>query len=197
MALTVRPMEASLRDDFLRLHSEEQGCGWCRCVAWWVPSWEGWGERDAAANLALREALFERGEHDGYLLFEDDEPVAWAQVGRRDRLEKLVGQLEREPDPSVHAVTCFLVAPRARGRGLARTLLAGVLQDLEQRSAEEGIRAVEAYPRVGDAGSGGTRDALELWNGPESMLRDLGFRSVARVGERWVLRRPVGGAQRA
>jgi len=84
----------ALLDDFHRLHSDANGAGWCRCVAWWVPSWDGWGERPAAENAALREELCNAGEYDGLLAFAGDEPVGWCQLGRRDRLEKLVLQLE-------------------------------------------------------------------------------------------------------
>ena len=191
MAFEIRSMQPSLRDDFLRLHSEENGCGWCRCVAWWVPSWDGWGERTAAENLALREALFARGEHDGYLLYEDGEPLAWCQVGLRDRLAKLAAQLERGPEPGVVALSCFLVAPRARGRGVARALLAGVLEDLEARREAEGLRAVEAYPRVVED-EVGRADPLDLWNGPESLFLAAGFRPLGRVGPRRVLRFELG-----
>lgn len=187
MPFTLRRMDAgdaTRRADFLRLHSEENGCAWCRCVAWWVPTWDGWGERSAEENLALREELFDRGEHDGYLLYEGDEPVAWCQVGPRDRLAKLARQFERPPEPGVQAVTCFLVAPRARGRGAARAMLEGVLADLRARASAEGIRAVEGFPRCAE----NARDPLELWNGPESLFRSLGFAAVAQVGERRVVR---------
>ncbi len=82
-AIEVHPFEESRRPDFFRLHSEANGCGWCCCVAWWTPTWEGWGERTAEENLRLREALFDRGEHDGYILYLDHEPVGWCQAGPR------------------------------------------------------------------------------------------------------------------
>lgn len=165
-------LDASRCADFLRLHCDANGLGWCRCVAWWVPAWEGWGERTAEQNLALRESLFERGELDGYLAYEGREPVAWCQVGRRDRLEKLTRTLALEPDPSVWAITCFAVAPRARGRGVASTLLARVLADLARR----GVRRVEAFPRRGEE-----LDAADLWNGPAAMYAAAGF-ELAREG---------------
>jgi GNAT superfamily N-acetyltransferase len=117
------------RDDFRRLHSDENGAGWCRCVAWWVPTWEGWGERTAAENASLRDSLCDAGEYDGYLAFDRLEPVGWCQVGPRDRLAKLVLQLGFEPDAATWAITCFLVAPSHRGQGVARTLLRHALDD--------------------------------------------------------------------
>lgn len=169
MTLTVRRLTPDRRADFYALHAEACDAGWCCCVAWWVPTWAGWGERTAEENRALRDHLFDHGEYDIVLLYEDERPVASCQVGRRDRLEKLVSQLGLEPDPDCHAITCFLVAPDRRRRGRARVLLRGVLDDLRAR----GARRVEAYPRRGaDLPDG------ELWTGPAGLYEEAGFRCI-------------------
>jgi GNAT superfamily N-acetyltransferase len=135
-----------------------------------VRTWEGWGERSAEQNRTLREALFERcDQYDGYLFYVDDEPVGWCQAGPRDRLEKLARQFNLEPDPDTWALTCFLIAPRARGQGMAASLLAGVLDDLRAR----GVKRVEAFPKRGES-----LDAGDLWNGPEALFRAAGFAVV-------------------
>jgi hypothetical protein len=97
-ALRIERFRPELRHAFDRLHSDENDAGWSRCVAWWVPTSDGWGERTAADNAALREALCERGEYDGLLAIENAEPVGWCQLGSRDRLEKLIRQFELGPD---------------------------------------------------------------------------------------------------
>ena len=141
-AVGVRRFEPRLREDFFRVHSDANGHGWCRCVAWWVNTWEGWSERTAEQNLAVREQLLARGEYDGYVLCVDREPVAWCQAGSRDRLRKLVDQLALRPDPSTWGVMCLFVAPAHRGRGLASTLLREALVDMRRR----GVDGVEASP---------------------------------------------------
>lgn len=153
-------------DDFFALHSDRNDAGWCFCVAWWVETWEGWGERSAEANRSLRRDLFEAGHHDGYLVYEDGRPVGWCQVGQRDRLPKLVERYDLAPDPAAWAVTCFFIAPDQRGRGLARTLLTGVIADLERR----GVTYLQAFPRRGRL------DAGEAWTGPEALFAGAGFR---------------------
>jgi len=159
-------LEPGLEADFLALHSDSNDAGWCRCVAWHVPTWEGWGERSAEENLALRRELWARGDHDAYLLRLDGTPVASLQAGVRSRLPKLESQLRLAPDPGVWALTCFLVAPAHRGRGHARFLLDEVLSDLRAR----GVRRVEAYPRCGSG-----LDDGEAWTGPEVIYRAAGF----------------------
>lgn len=80
MGTRVKRVDESLRSDFFHVHSEKYGCGWCFCVAWWVPTWEGWSERTREQNRELRETLLESGEYDGYILYGDEHPIGWCQV---------------------------------------------------------------------------------------------------------------------
>lgn len=168
----VTPLSAASRPDFWRVHCDREGTGWCYCTAWWVPTWEGFGERSDAENRELREALFEAGHDDGYLLYLDDEPAGWCQVGVRDRLPKLLAQYRLKPNPDVYAITCFTVLPRLRGRGLARLLLRGVLEALSRG----GVRRVQAFPKPGQRLEPG-----EAWRGTEALFREVGFRVALRA----------------
>jgi GNAT superfamily N-acetyltransferase len=168
-------------DDFFQLHSIEHGCGWCFCVAWWTPTWQGWGERTAEENFEMRMALFSQGEYDGYLAYIESDPIGWCQVGRRGRLQKLVEQFnlsDTADDPEIWSITCFLVSPDWRRRKIATTMLAEVLDDLKER----GVKQVEAYPKRGD-----DLDDLDLWNGAEAMYLEAGFEVVHEDDQRLVL----------
>jgi ribosomal protein S18 acetylase RimI-like enzyme len=180
--LDVLPLTAERVDDFFRLHSVEQGCGWCYCVAWWTPTWQGWGERTAEENYKMRMDLFDQGHHDGYLAYREGEPIGWCQVGRRDRLPKLLDQFDlaqASEGPDIWSITCFLVAPKWRRKKVATTMLAAILDDLRAR----GVEIVEAYPKRDDA-----MDDLDLWNGAESMYLQAGFEVVRDHDERPILR---------
>ena len=166
MSVRIERFRPELRDEFRSLHSDANDAGWCRCVAWWVPTWDGWGERTPEENAALRESLCDAGEYDGLLAFDDDLPVGWCQVGPRDRLAKLVTQLELEPDASVWAVTCFVVAPSHRRRGVAALLLAEAVAT----ARDSGARSIEGYPRTGS-----THDDGGVWTGPAALFASAGF----------------------
>jgi GNAT superfamily N-acetyltransferase len=178
VAYRVETFGAVRQDDFRRLHSDANGAGWCRCVAWWVPTWDGWGERMAQENAALRDELCDTGEYDGLLAYDRRDPVGWCQLGPRDRLEKLVHQFELEPDPTTWAVSCFLVAPSHRGRGVAAALLDAAIE----RARAEGAVRLEGYPRTA------ADDAGELWTGPERLFVRAGFRHVHDTPPRRVYR---------
>lgn len=176
--MIVRRYDASQQPAFDAIHCGDDG--WCRCVAWWVPTWDGWAERSAAENASLRASLCARGEDDGYLAYDDaGAPIGWSQVGPRDRLEKLVRQFALPPDPTTWAITCFVIPPAARGRGVASRMLDAILADLPSR----GARRVEAFPKRGQTDAGG------LWNGPEPMYLRAGFTVVQDDPVRPVLAR--------
>lgn len=166
MQVEVRRFSPDLRSDFFRLHSEEHGCGWCFCTAWWVPTWDGWSDRSAEENKRLREKLLDQGEYDAYLLYSEDQPIGWCQVGLHERLEKLVKQFSLPPTDSVWAITCFLIVPHYRRQGMASHLLAKIVEDLKIR----GAKSVLAFPKAGLS-----IDQLDMWNGPLAMYLDAGF----------------------
>ncbi len=169
MNVEVKRMTKEQVGNFYELHCEKNGEGWCNCVAWWVPTWEGWGERTAEENRKLRDSLFERGEHDGYLLYAEGKAVGWAQCGRRDRLEKLCKQFSLSTEPDVWAVTCFTVAPEFRKKGLGHQFLAGIVSDLKA----QGVKRVQAFPKRGRG-----LDDGEAWTGPEALYLKAGFRII-------------------
>ena len=67
MTMEVRRLGPASRGDFGRVHCEANGLGWCRCVAWWVPTWDEFRDRTAEQNAAQRDAL--RGELEQIGLF--------------------------------------------------------------------------------------------------------------------------------
>ncbi len=178
MSRYVKQFNRASVDDFYRLHSRKNDAGWCFCAAWWVESWEKWSDRTVDENRNLRNNLLARGEYDGYLLYIDHEPIGWCQVGPRDRLRKLAQQFQLEPDPETWAITCFLIEPNHRRSGLAAYLFRQVLADLGQR----GVKRVEVFPKRSP-----DIDAMDMWNGPESMFLKAGFEIVQDSPDRPVL----------
>jgi GNAT superfamily N-acetyltransferase len=166
MKIEVHPLNRDRADDFYRLHGPENGAGWCYCAAWQVPTWEGWGDRTAEQNRAVRQNLFDAGECDGYLLYADGEPAAWCQAGPRDRLTKLVAQYHMEPDPQCWAITCLFTAPKFRAAGLTAELLRQALAHMKL----SGVKKVQAFPRCGQ-----NLPPEDLWTGPEQLFLSLGF----------------------
>lgn len=76
----------------------------------------------------------------------DGEPAVWCQFGplsaypRAQRVRDLYPKLPSAPLPAV--ITCIATTAAARSKGLAKTLVAAVVDDLAAR----GFSAIEAYP---------------------------------------------------
>ena len=170
--LRIEPLGEANEAAFLALHDDRHDAGWCRCAAWHVPTWDGWMARTAAENLALRCELHADGKHDGLLAFVGETPVGWIQLGVRDRLPKLVAQLDLDPDPCVWAVTCLLVAPAQRRTGVATALLDAA----KTHAREAGATRLEGYPRTAPIDEDG-----DAWTGTPALFTAAGF-AVVRDG---------------
>jgi len=86
-------------------------------------------------------------EGHGLLAYLDGEPAGWCSMApRRDYkyLRQTVwrGRTEDRDDPSVWAVTCFVIRVGFRRQGVSRALVCGTIELARDR----GARAVEAYP---------------------------------------------------
>jgi GNAT superfamily N-acetyltransferase len=177
--LDVERLTRDREGDFAAFMGREADGAWCWCAAWWTPTWDGFGDRTSEQNHALRESLFADGIHDGYLAYVEGAPVAWMQVGPRDRLTKVGQSYRLTPEDGVWAVTCVNVLSAYRGRGLARRFLAAVLEDVRA----QGVKAIEGYPRPGTDHEPG-----EVWTGPEGLFVGAGFTEVSRSARRAVFR---------
>lgn len=176
--VTIHRLSSGNEAEFARVHCDATGNGWCQWVAWWVPSWDGWGERTAEQNLLLRQKLFADGVHDGYLVYAGDALAGWVQAWRRDAFAKLATQFGVAPDEDSWMIGCVLILPGFREKGVARDALALIVDDLRLR----GAKTIDAFPKRG------ARDAGELWNGAESTYARLGFAVVKDDAKRPLLR---------
>lgn len=180
--ITLTRLSQATRADFDATHAGSDGPGWCQCVAWHVPDWNGWGARTREENLALREKLTKEGVADGYLIHADGVLAGWVQADERDRFSKLQTQFDLAPAPGTYMIGCFVILPAFRRRGMARAALAALIPELKSR----GARAIEAFPKRT------AKDEGEFWNGPESIYADAGFAVVRDDPVRPVLRIQVG-----
>ncbi len=170
--LVVKPLTARSVGDFWSLHSDEVEHGWCCCTAWWSPSFKVFSKRTATENRQIREELFAKEQFDGFILYENDDPLGWCQCGSLKRLPLLCEVYDLDEatiDEKVQAISCLFLKPSARNKGLAHKLLAGLLEHLK----DEGFEVVKAFPRCGD-----NLPAGEVWTGPGPLFTRAGFTKI-------------------
>lgn len=179
--LTILPATADKWRDVLRLFGPNGAYSNCWCT-WWILRSRDWEAAPAQDRRSLLESLVASGAEPGLLAYLDDEPIGWCAVGPRQRYARMMSTrspvyrpLDDEPS---WVINCFFIAPPHRRRGVAGTLL----REAVAFAFSNGAERIEAYPRD-DACS-----AAELYVGSLAMFRDAGFREVARMRGRPVVR---------
>ena len=80
--LSISQVDSNNVSELRKLLSEPPE-GWCWCVAWEVPTWNGWSARSAEENRSLRERLWSEGQYHAYIFRHDEEPVGCAGSAQR------------------------------------------------------------------------------------------------------------------
>ena len=174
--LEVKALGPELEQDFYQFHSNPV-CKGCYCVAWYVPTWEGWDKRTPEQNKSFRETLFKNGASDGFLFYVNSKPVGWIQILHVRTAPKLGAMLKLKTAVDAHAVGCMLLLPEYRKKGLSRVFLLTVLKHLKIK----GIKKLLAIPK-----SEGPVADDEAWNGPAKLFDSLGFVKGEKVLDRVV-----------
>ena len=178
MKIAIKRLSGENKQDFYRVHSDPVCGGWCFCAAWWLPTWEGFGNRTSAENRAIREELFEKQIYDGYIVYLDDEPQGWCQAGKRDQFPKLLERYSLEPDAEIWAITCMSIPERFQGMGLTHEVLAMIIEDIRSR----GVKRLQAYPKADP-----NLPKEDNWTGPLSLYLKAGFKTLKTDEKRPVL----------
>jgi GNAT superfamily N-acetyltransferase len=162
------------------LFSANKTVGGCFCTWFMRPRAEtsaGWGEGNRAF---LREHV---GAPLGLLALDDGgEPAGWVAVAPWSTYPQLAGSkiTKSGAGPGTWSVTCFFVHRRARGKGLAATLLGAAVD----YAAGRGAAAVEGYPVDTE---GARRPSGDLFHGTLEMFLAAGFTLLDRRGTRRAL----------
>jgi GNAT superfamily N-acetyltransferase len=127
----------------------------------------------------------------GLVAYLDGEPVGWCAVEPRTAYFGLMRNFkvhwesrnEEKEDDTVWAVTCFVVRPPFRGRGISRGLARAVVDFARER----GARAIEGYPMLTEPGKEVTWGELHV--GSRSIFAAAGFAEVSHPTPRRVVMR--------
>ena len=124
-----------------------------------------------AANRATLEGLADDTPAPGLVAYAGDALVGWVSLGPRESYERLTYSRVLAPvdDTPVWSIVCFVVSRRARGRGIAKALLAAAIE----YARVHGATTLEAYPV--DTSDGRVSAAI-AYQGTLSMFERAGFR---------------------
>jgi ribosomal protein S18 acetylase RimI-like enzyme len=201
LPLRVERLTPARRDDYLRFFDHERGeafrdnAEWapCYCHFHHVSTRIDFDALAAAANRIAMDARIACAEMEGYLAYRNDAVVGWLNAQTRNRLRHCDARIgvppptRDVPDHEAAAIVCFVIAPAARGQGIARALLSAALDDLAVR----GVRIVDAYPRAADSTDAPMRDHFR---GPRPLFAAAGFHDIGHHGGVRIMRKRLAGA---
>lgn len=179
--MEIRALTPALLTDYLRFFddvafSDHEEWSFCYCTYFHLgredekrleEAHRGTFHRDVMREVAI--GFVRDGTLKGYLAYEGGAVVGWLNAqdkGNYAKIRESADLWKDDPGARAMAVTCFIVAPDARRRGVATALLNRAVED----AAREGYDFVEAYPANGEL------DCFLHYHGHPAMYESCGFR---------------------
>ena len=178
MTITIEPATAKRFDDVEHTFSGGGDGLSCQCQ-WWTLTNAQFQASDQEERERMLRAQVAAEPSPALIAYVDGEAGGWVRVGPRttqprlSRTRDFAATNEPWDDPSVWAVTCFVVRKEHRGKGLNQRLLDAAID----HARTHGARVLEAYPNDTSAGK---RASNELYRGILSVFETAGFREIAR-----------------
>jgi GNAT superfamily N-acetyltransferase len=196
MGIEIKAMTPELLADYLRFFdgvafSDHAEWSWCYCTFYHLgkddekrieETHKGAFNRDIMRDIAI--GFINDGTLKGYLAYEDDAVVGWLNTqdkGNYAKIRESAELWENDTGAKIKAITCFLVAPEMRRRGVATALLARAVED----AAREGYDFAEAYP------GNGALDCFQHYHGHPAMYESCGFAPFKRFEYYSIYRRAL------
>ncbi len=138
--LTLKPVTAQTREDFIAVFDEPGGPKYCWCMAWRQTNAE---VKDSSSASRKRQMLgrIDAGTPVGLVGYQQGEPLAWISIAPRDTYRALGGP-EAEEGENIWSIVCMYARRALRGQGLAHQMIAAAVD----YAKKNGASAVEAYP---------------------------------------------------
>jgi GNAT superfamily N-acetyltransferase len=176
--LEIHPLTPKRLPDLAALFGQGGDPKWCWC-AYYRMRGMNWSNATPAGNRRVLEQAVRtdarEGRAPGLVAYRDGEAVGWVSLAPREEFERLehstsLARLDAKP---VWSIVCFVVGRKARGQGVATSLLAAAVD----YARDHGATLLEAYP-VDTAG--GRVPAANAFHGTLSMFEGAGFKVAAQ-----------------
>ncbi len=154
--------------------SDHKEWSWCYCTFFHLGCADEKRIEEEHKDILLRNnaiRLVNDATIQGYLAYEDGAVIGWLNANDKKNYAKLCERAELWDDTAdarTKAVTCFIVAPQMRRKGLATALLDRAIAD----AALAGYDFIEAYP------ANGALDCFQHYHGHPQMYEAHGFACV-------------------
>ncbi len=191
MDITVRKLNQTLEKDFFcffdnNAFSDHKEWSGCYCMFYHMTD-EMRAENEKRGVMNNREYAKEyirENKLQGYLAYAEGKAVGWCNANDKHAFygysrENSPEVWENIPDCKTKLVTCFVIAPKYRGKGIATRLLEYIIDDAKG----SGYECVEAYPLKGE------HNSFEHYHGPLVLYKKLGFETVGETERMYIARK--------
>ena len=139
-----------------------------------------WKERTAEKNRADVIKNITEGKMNGYLAYDNNQPVGWCNAGPRGYMTITPDYDEPDAD-KIGAITCFIIKKEYRKKGVARLLLKTACEGFKN----QGFKYVEGYPMKDVKG-----DAPNHW-GPMELYISEKFEEYTTEDDTIIMRKTL------
>lgn len=155
-----------------RAFTDHPGWAACYCRYYHFGKTEAeWGQCSAEENRSCSAEMIEEGKMCGYVALCEGKIVGWCNVNDKKAYAALEQQ---EGEEKILAITCFIIDPFHRHKGLAKSLLEKIMTDAHT----EGYQSIEAEPpKKSD-------NPYSNYKGPLKMYKQKGFSEIKDLGHR-------------
>lgn len=188
MSVRVEPLTPERAGDWLAFFDGpgfEDNPAWrpCYCMFFhfegtndaWAQFCESGGSRDAQIERISGGGLR------GYLAYSDDTVAGWLNAAPRSHYPKLDSFCPIDDPETTGNLTCFVIAPSYRRRGVARALLDAACAQF----ARDGLTVAEAFPPIDADGD------ADNFRGPRALYERAGFTVASQLPRHYQMRRAL------
>lgn len=178
---SVLSLDASTWDRFAELVERNNGIfGGCWCIGYHPEC----GQRGIDHRAVKEERVRSGRAHHALVVDADGVALGWCQWGDPEELSNIKHRRTYDQDPPPRPdwrITCIFVDKKHRGQGVARSALAGALEQI----AAQGGGLVEA---ISEVTAGREAHGRFLFSGTVELLEEHGFQRVRQVGKHaWIV----------
>ena len=145
-----------------RAFADHQDWKGCYCTGPFLPRLKGYTNK-SPIRKEYAKWLIENSMMKGYLAYDNGKVVGWCNVNMKSVFPKYNDASEESTN--VISIACFMVQKEYRRKGIAQNLLTRIIKDAKK----EGIRIIEAYPRIN------AKTEYGNFHGPFSLFEKNGF----------------------
>lgn len=191
MNIEIKKLTPQLVEDYLQFfdetpHSTNREEHRCYCVCWAGDNCDGKDFSTAEKRRIIAAEYVKTGAIKGYLAYFDKKVIGWCNANTKSDCYECISWKRfnnsiKTDGLNIKSIFCFAVAPKYRGKGVAKKLLEAVCDDAKA----EGFDYIEGYPNKAFL------NTEDDFMGPIKIYREFEFNDCYETEDKVVMRKKL------